>query len=121
MEFTKEQKILQQVISEAWNNPSFKQELISSPQETIEKLTGKKFDLPEGKTLQVFDQSNENVVCLNIPQQPNFENKELTDNELELVAGGQILAVMPGGGGCFYPWPWEPSPWDPTPTFPVES
>ena len=88
MELSKEQRILQQVINEAWNNPSFKQELIDSPQEAVKKLTGESFSLPEGKILQVFDQSNENVVCLNIPPQPNFENMELTDTELELVAGG---------------------------------
>lgn len=88
MELSKEQKILQQVINEAWNNPLFKQALIDSPQEAIEKLTGISFSLPEGKTLQVFDQSNENIICLNIPQQPSFEDMELTDTELELVAGG---------------------------------
>ena len=90
MELTKEQRILQQVISEAWNNPTFKEELINSPEEAIKKLTGESFTLPEGKTLQVFDQSNSDVICLNIPPQPNMGDLELTDKELELVAGGII-------------------------------
>lgn len=114
MELTKEQKILQQVITEAWNNPTFKQELINSPEEAIKNLTGDSFTLPEGKTLQVFDQSNKDVICLNIPQQPNVEDMQLTDKELEMVAGGQVLPYHGGSGGCFNP----PFPWEPTPTFP---
>lgn len=107
MELTKEQKILQQVINEAWNNPTFKQELIASPQEAVKKLTGETFSIPEGKTLEVFDQSKPGVVYLNIPESPNMDNVELTDKELEMVAGGVIPANLIIE--CFYPpkniWP----------------
>lgn len=88
MEFSKEQEILQQVISEAWSNPTFKEELIASPQEAVKKLTGETFTLPEGKTLEVCDQSKSGVLYLNIPEQPNLDNVELTDAQLEIVAGG---------------------------------
>ena len=104
MELTKEQKILQQVLSEAWSNPTFKQELIASPEAAIKKLTGEFFELPEGKRLQVFDQSDADVICLNIPQQPTMDNVELTDDELELVAGGFIMPLLQKKGVvCLYP------------------
>ncbi len=90
MEITNEQKILSQVINEAWNNPSFKQELMATPQEAVMKLTGETFSLPEGKTLEVCDNSKPGVVYLNIPEAPNMENLELTDAQLEVVAGGMI-------------------------------
>ena len=90
MEFSKEQEILQKVISESWSNPSFKKELMASPQEAIKKLTGETFTLPDGKTLKVFDQSESDVIYLNIPEQPNLDDLELTDAQLETVAGGMI-------------------------------
>ena len=103
MELTKEQRMMQQVISKAWNDPSFKQELMSSPVEAIKKLTGETITLPEGKRLEVADQSSDDVVYFNIPPQPNFDDVELTDSQLEAVAGGVIpydLII-----DCFPPFP----------------
>ncbi len=97
MELTKQQKVLQQVVTEAWDNPTFKQELIASPIEAIRKLTGETIQLPEGKTFQVFDQSNPDVVSLTIPPKPSLEDVELTDSQLEAVAGG--VAHIEG-----FPW-----------------
>ena len=74
MELTKEQKVIQKVITEAWSNPSFKKELIANPTDAIKKLTGQTLAIPAGKTLAVYDQSNPNVVCLNIPPQPDTSN-----------------------------------------------
>lgn len=114
MELTKEQKILQQVFSEAWNNPSYKQELMANPTDAIKRLTGERFSLPEGKTLAVSDQSDSDKVYLSIPPKPNYEDVELTDHELEVVAGGGCIpgyiigipnpfnppiCTYPGGGG----------------------
>lgn len=90
MELTKEQEILQKVLSEAWTNPSFKQELIASPQAAVKRLTGETFTLPAGKTLEVYDQSKSDVLYLNIPEAPDMDNVELTDKELEMVAGGKM-------------------------------
>jgi len=47
MELTKEQKVLQQVVNEAWENETFKQELLKNPHEAIQKLTGQQVQLPE--------------------------------------------------------------------------
>lgn len=90
MELTRQQKLLQQVIAEAWDNPIFKQELLASPIEAIKTLTGEIIKIPEGKTLQVFDQSSPEIIAFNIPPKPDLNSIELTDEELEIVAGGAI-------------------------------
>ena len=88
MEPTEEQKVFDRIIREAWENSDFKQELLSSPLEAIEELTGKKLIIPEGKTFVVKDQSNESIIYFNIPAKPNMEDVELDDDQLDIVAGG---------------------------------
>lgn len=101
MELTKEQSKLQNimhtVIGKAWEDESFKQTLINSPVETIEKATGEKLVLEKGVQLVVKDQTDPSTVYLNIPRKVELDNLELTDEQLELVAGGEIavgLAVV---------------------------
>ena len=88
MEFTKEQEVFQHIVQEAWENESFKKELVNNPVATIEKLTGKKISLPVGKTLVVRDQTDEATVYINIPSKEDIENAELNEEQLETVAGG---------------------------------
>lgn len=89
MELTKEQKVAQQIITEAWNNPTFKQELINSPIEAIQTLTGETIKLPEGVThMEVVDQTDSTCSYFNLPAKPNMEDVELTDEQLEIVSGG---------------------------------
>ena len=101
MEFTEEQKVYQTIINEAWQNESFKKELIEKPVETIEKLTGKKVSIPEGKTLVVKDQTDESTLFINIPTEQKIEDMQLTEEELEHIAGGGlppfISSPFPGG------------------------
>lgn len=100
MEQSKEQKrVMDQVINEAWNNPKFKKELIDSPIEAIERFTGKKVTLPNGRSkMQVVDQTDPNCSYLNIPAKPNLENVELNEEQLEFIAGG--VQGDGEGGGC---------------------
>lgn len=103
METTKQQ-LLQKIIGEAWENESFKQELINSPVAAIEKLTGVKMEIPEGKTIVVRDQTNESTVYINIPAEPSLDNVELNEEQLEAVAGGASPVILLGGSGiveCF--------------------
>jgi len=74
------------IISKSWEDEAFKQELISNPVQAIEKLSGKPLDL-KGKTIVVTDQTDPSVFYINIPVNP--DNLELTESELEAVAGGQ--------------------------------
>ena len=104
MEITKEQQIFQQVINEAWENEAFKTELMAAPVAAIEKLTGEKLHLPEGKTLVVRDQTDEATVYINIPAEEKLDDVELDEAQLEAVSGGviDIKKLL------------RPSPFDPT-------
>lgn len=87
MEFTQEQKLYAEIVQKAWEDENFKKELVANPLEAIEKLTGKKLNLPEGKTLVVRDQTAEDAVYINIPAAPEVD-AELNEEQLEAVAGG---------------------------------
>lgn len=88
MELSKEQEELyQEVVQKAWEDADFKARLVANPIATIEALTGKKLNLPEGKNFVVRDQTDENKVFLNIPAVPEVD-VVLTEEELERVAGG---------------------------------
>ncbi|WP_367393036.1 TOMM propeptide domain-containing protein [Lewinella sp. LCG006] len=86
MDFKNSQEGYGRILKEAWGNADFKQRLVANPVATIEAFTGKEFNLPEGKTLVVRDQTDESTVYINIP--PDTSEMELTDEQLELVAGG---------------------------------
>ena len=111
MEFTQEQKVFAEIVQKAWEDAEFKKQLVANPVATIEKFTGKKMNLPKGKTVVVRDQSDESAVYINIPAAPkNSVDLELSDEQLEAAAGGII-----GPGGCIpYPFP-EPGPYNPFP------
>jgi hypothetical protein len=87
MEFTQEQKMYSEIVQKAWEDAEFKKELVANPVATIEKLLGKKLNLPEGKTLVIRDQTDESAVYINIPSKPQID-AELSEEQLEMVAGG---------------------------------
>ncbi|AUC16924.1 TOMM propeptide domain-containing protein [Tenacibaculum sp. SZ-18] len=94
MKSTKENQLFNQLVEKAWGDENFKNELIANPVDAIEKLTGKKLDLPEGKKIVVRDQTNESSVYINIPAKPNIEDLQLTEEQLEAVAGGADLGDL---------------------------
>ncbi len=93
MNFTKAQETMNSLINKCWEDENFKQELIASPRATIEKFTGKPVKIPKGVQLVVNDQTNSSFAHINIPAKPNFDDMDLTDEELEAVAGGLIWTV----------------------------
>lgn len=100
-----EKTILENVVDEAWSNPAFKASLIESPVEAISALTGKKVKLPEGKNrLVVSDQSDPTTAYFNIPVQVDMEDAELTEEQLEIVAGGRASMNPSFNSGAFI-WP----------------
>ena len=94
MTTTEKQSLIRRIIKEAWANETFKAELMADPVGSIEKFTGQKFVLPQGKKLVVRDQTNENTIFINIPQEPDFENMELSEEQLEAVAGGKTFEAI---------------------------
>ena len=99
MEFTQEQKLYGEIVQKAWDDAQFKSELVANPVAAIEKLTGQKLNLPQGKTLVVRDQTDETTVYINLPAKPNTEDVELNEDQLEAVAGGIRGEIVKGPGG----------------------
>jgi hypothetical protein len=88
MDFTKQQEVYAQVVQKAWEDADFKAKLVADPIATLEAFTGEKFNVPEGKTLVVRDQTDESTMYINIPPAQTRDEVELTDEQLEAVAGG---------------------------------
>ncbi len=93
MNFTENQINSQELygglVSQSWKDESFKKSLISNPVQTIENFIGKPIYLKNGgKQIVVEDQGNENIVYLNIPARPSIDELELTEEQLEMIAGG---------------------------------
>ncbi len=84
----KAQEFLSSIYAKVWGDDDFKQNLIRNPIETLNKFTGKKAIISADKIVVVEDQTNPNHIYLNIPAKPNMEDVELTEAQLEIVAGG---------------------------------
>ena len=97
MEKNKVQEILAQALEEAWENEDFKKELIANPLEAIADLTGESLGLKEGVKMVVADQSEADTFYFNIPNKPILEDVELSEDQMEMVAGG-------GWGGAIAGW-----------------
>ena len=92
MEDKKVEEVLKLVISKAWEDVNFRKNLLENPIAAIETLTGAKVVLPEGKELIVYDQTDKSKVYVNIPSEPDFDDVELSEQQLETIAGGgQVL------------------------------
>jgi len=93
---SKKQKLYAQVVQKAWESSEFKKNLIANPVETIEKLTGSKITIPNGKTLVVMDEAD---TANNKPESDKSyliipdSTRELTEEELESVAGGLTITI----------------------------
>lgn len=84
----RKQEVVEAIISKAWEDENFRKELLAEPIKAIEKLTGVKVVLPEGKSLVITDQTDKSKIYVNIPAEPEIENMELTEEQLETIAGG---------------------------------
>jgi len=88
MDYSNGEVLLNEIIKTAWQDESFKNDLMANPVQAIEALTGKEVNIPAGKTIEVYDQTNDSVIYINIPKEPNFDDMELNDEQLEIIAGG---------------------------------
>ena len=91
----KGQEILNTIIRKSWEDEAFKQKLISDPRAIIAIETGNPLDAESKTQFIVEDQTNTDFVYLNIPRKIDLNELELTDEQLEMVAGGDFV-IVPG-------------------------
>ncbi|KAB7725718.1 class IIb bacteriocin, lactobin A/cerein 7B family [Rudanella paleaurantiibacter] len=78
--------LVRTLAQKAWESSTFKEQLIRNPVSTIESVTGQAIT-PNTKIV-VEDQTDNSVIYLNIPRKVEFDELELTDEQLETVSGG---------------------------------
>jgi hypothetical protein len=88
MELTREQQLFHTILKKAWEDSDYKKWLMEDPISAIEELTGETVRVPEGKTMVVCDQTDESKIFINIPAEPDMDDMELTEEQLEIIAGG---------------------------------
>lgn len=88
MNLTPQEEMYAKVIQKAWEDPNFKARLVADPIAALQAFTGKSFHIPAGKRLVVRDQTDDSTIYINIPPYRSTDEVELTDAQLEAVAGG---------------------------------
>lgn len=80
------------LIAKAWTDENFKQELLSDPKTAIAQTL--QMEIPETIDVQVIEETP-TTFYLTIPAKPIFSAEgELSDEELEAVAGGWVKAAV---------------------------
>ena len=92
------QQLIAPLVERTYTDAAFKAEFIANPSEVIQRETGASFELPEKVDFVVLDQSNPYAVYIPLPV--NEESIELSDEELELIAGGAADGDTTNNGLC---------------------
>jgi hypothetical protein len=79
------------IISQAWKDEAYKQELFSNPKAVIEREFG--VQLPTEVSVRVMEENSTNLYFV-LPMHPDLSGAELSDEQLEAVAGGTLPAVI---------------------------
>ena len=91
----------QQLIARAMKDETFRQQLLANPRAVLEREMGITF--PQDVSIQVYEDTP-TTIHLVLPAKPQGETmQELSDAELEMVAGGADAincASRPGLGTC---------------------
>lgn len=80
--------IERELATKAWQDDAFMDELRSNPKAVIAREYG--VQLPDSMNLKVVEE-DASTLYLRIP--PNPSNVELSDEQLELVAGGEVVVT----------------------------
>lgn len=79
------QDIEAHMIAQAWKDDAYKQKLLSNPKAAIGQEFG--VQLPDEVNVHVMEEDSTNLYFV-LPARPNLSNAELSDEQLETVAGG---------------------------------
>ncbi|ACC81665.1 NHLP leader peptide family RiPP precursor [Nostoc punctiforme] len=79
------------IIAKAWKNEAFKQELLTNPKPIIEQEFG--VELPAELNVSVYEENSTSLYFV-LPILPQIEGRELSEEELESVAGGFIGGLI---------------------------
>ena len=85
-------KVIQTVINKAWDDDGFRSRLVANPTGAIAEVSD--VQIPGNVSLVFNDQTDTSKLFINIPPKPDYDNMELSDEELELVAGGEIFVSI---------------------------
>lgn len=84
-------ELVKTLAQKAWESSAFKEQLMKNPASTIESVTG--YKMPSDIKIVIEDQTDDSNVYFNIPRKIDVNEIELTDEQLEMVAGGSDFLV----------------------------
>jgi Nitrile hydratase, alpha chain len=84
--------VTSRVIERATRDPQFRQELLRDPKETVEQELGVR--IPDGTEIRVVEETP-STLYLVLPPQSMAAGQEISDQDLEQVAGGWTGYVCP--------------------------
>lgn len=93
---TNQLALITDLVEKAINDDDFKGRLINNPKETIEEVGG--VQIKSNFDIVVEDQSNDDMIYLNIPKKPDLDSMELSEEELQRISGGSSVPCGIGIG-----------------------
>ena len=77
-----------QIIAQAWKDDAYKQEILSNPKTVVEREFG--VQLPDELNVHVMEENSTNLYFVLLAR-PNLSNAELSEDQLEAIAGGNTF------------------------------